>query len=64
MDAVPAARASELDMLEFANGNGKDYQPPYLPTGLIQDNIDGMVLRLPESRTDCPGAKYDAFVTL
>ena len=48
MDAVPAAEGSELDMLEFANERKETSRLTCQLT--IQDNMDGMVLRLPESQ--------------
>lgn len=46
--AVPEAEESELDMLEFASERQESSRLTCQLT--IQDNMDGMVLRLPESQ--------------
>ncbi|QIB51476.1 MULTISPECIES: 2Fe-2S iron-sulfur cluster-binding protein [Pseudomonas] len=45
---VPAAEDAELDMLEFANERQETSRLTCQLT--IQENMDGMVLRLPESQ--------------
>ncbi len=48
MNAVPAAEDSELDMLEFAAERQETSRLTCQLT--VQDSMDGMVLRLPESQ--------------
>tara|TARA_R110000850_G_scaffold276258_1_gene417891 strand:+ start:13001 stop:13321 length:321 start_codon:yes stop_codon:yes gene_type:complete len=48
MNAVPAAQDSELDMLEFAAERQETSRLTCQLT--VQDSMDGMVLRLPESQ--------------